>query len=129
MNKFTFSAAAAGRQTALKVTLIYCLISGLWILSSDRLLRLFVTDPELLTSISIVKGWLFVIVTTALLYWLIDRDVRQQQRVEEALQASEAKFRAIVESIPLGIGLPTWRTQPDRSPTSTASIVKCSGTP
>jgi PAS domain S-box-containing protein len=105
MNKFTFSAAAAGRQTALKVTLIYCLISGLWILSSDRLLRLFVTDPELLTSISIVKGWLFVIVTTALLYWLIDRDVRQQQRVEGALQASEAKFRAIVESIPLGIGV------------------------
>lgn len=105
MNQVTFSGNVTKRRTALKVTLIYSLISGLWILLSDRLLGLLVTDQELITSISIMKGWLFVIVTAALLYWLIDRDVRQQQRVEEALQESEAKFRTIVENIPLGIGV------------------------
>jgi PAS domain S-box-containing protein len=105
MNQGNFSAAVTKRRTAFKVTLIYSLISALWILLSDRLLGLLVTDQELLTSISIMKGWLFVIVTAALLYWLIDRDVRQQQRVEEALQESETKFRTIVENVPVGIGV------------------------
>jgi PAS domain S-box-containing protein len=105
MNQVISSARVAKQRTALKVTLIYSLISGLWILLSDRLLGLLVTDQELLTSISIMKGWGFVIVTAALLYWLIDRDMRQQQLVEEALHKSEVRFRAIVENMPLGIGV------------------------
>jgi PAS domain S-box-containing protein len=92
-------------RTAFKVVLVYTLVSGLWILFSDRLLEILVTDHALVISLSIIKGWLFVAVTAALLYGLIDRDVRQQYSTNRALQDSEARFKAIADHIPVGVGV------------------------
>lgn len=92
-------------RTAFKVVLIYTLVSGLWILFSDRLLEFFVVDHALLISLSIIKGWLFVAVTAALLYGLIERDVRQQHATNLALQESESRFKAIADHIPVGVGV------------------------
>ena len=47
---------------------IYMFFSGLWILLSDRVLGFLVKDPETITRWSIVKGFLFVAVTGALLF-------------------------------------------------------------
>jgi PAS domain S-box-containing protein len=98
-------AATKQPRTAFKVVLIYTLISGLWILSSDRLLEALVVDHTVLISLSIIKGWLFVAVTAALLYGLIERDVRQQHIANLALQESESRFRAIADHIPVGVGV------------------------
>lgn len=92
-------------RTAFKVVLVYTLVSGLWILFSDRLLEILVADHALVISLSIIKGWLFVAVTAALLYGLVNRDVRQQYSTNMALQNSEAKFKAIADHIPVGVGV------------------------
>ncbi len=57
----------------LAIVLIYAVFAGLWILLSDRLLDWLVSDPVLLSLISTLKGWLFVAVTSLILYALMRR--------------------------------------------------------
>lgn len=65
--------APAARQDALGVVLIYAAFSALWILLSDRLLAVVVSDTNLVLTLSMLKGWFFVGVTSVLLYLLIRR--------------------------------------------------------
>jgi len=58
-------------KVPLKIAAIYALIGCLWILFSDRAVKLLSSDPETIVTISIVKGWLYVLFTAILLYWLI----------------------------------------------------------
>jgi signal transduction histidine kinase len=68
------AAAAAGlRLSPLAVVGVYAAFAGLWILGSDWLLGQLVSDPQWLTRLSLVKGWLFVGVTSLLLYGLMQR--------------------------------------------------------
>ena len=55
------------------VVLIYAAFSALWILMSDRLLAMLVSDPDLLLALGMIKGWFFVAVTSVLLFALIRR--------------------------------------------------------
>ncbi|HEX7588430.1 MAG TPA: HD domain-containing phosphohydrolase [Anaerolineae bacterium] len=71
-----------------KIAALYALVGGTWILFSDRLLAMFVTDVDLLTEISTFKGWGYVLVTAAILYWLIDRNFTAIQNSQRALQNS-----------------------------------------
>ena len=61
-------------RSSLRIALLYAIISILWILFSDLLLVPF-TGTRLITTLSIIKGWFFVIVTALLLYSLIRRTV------------------------------------------------------
>ncbi|MBS1228414.1 MAG: luxQ [Proteobacteria bacterium] len=60
-------------DAALRVVLVYAAFAGLWILLSDHLLALLLHDPQTIALVSTVKGWLFVAVTSLLLYGLIKR--------------------------------------------------------
>jgi len=53
---------------ALRVVLIYAVFAGLWILLSDRFVVLIARDAAQIAYMSTVKGWLFVGVTSLLLY-------------------------------------------------------------
>ncbi len=57
----------------LGVVLSYAVVAGLWILLSDGVLALLVRDPGALALISAVKGWVFVIVTSLMLWALLRR--------------------------------------------------------
>jgi PAS domain S-box-containing protein/diguanylate cyclase (GGDEF)-like protein len=60
------------RTLGLKVILAYAFWSSLWILLSDQALKfLFSGNPDLLIQISTIKGWLFTLITSVLLYGLI----------------------------------------------------------
>jgi len=61
---------AVSRKAA-RVAGAYLVFAALWIFASDRLLILALNDPELLTRISMAKGFAFVAVTTLLLYLLL----------------------------------------------------------
>ena len=71
-----------------KIAVLYALVGGAWILLSDRLLAMFVNDVDLLTEISTFKGWGYVLVTAAILYWLIGRNFTAIQNSQRALQNS-----------------------------------------
>ncbi len=60
-----------GKITA--VVLIYALFSGFWILSSDRLLELLISDPQQIIQINMIKGMAYVAITSLLLYLLLTR--------------------------------------------------------
>lgn len=61
----------------LNVVLFYAVFSAIYILVSDWLVQSIFQDPELITKVSIAKGWGFVLITSASLYTLIRRLLRQ----------------------------------------------------
>jgi two-component system sensor histidine kinase/response regulator len=61
-------ASATSRHAVVRVILLYAVFSGLWILFSDWLLAQWVSNAELLSRLSVIKGWLYVGVSALLLY-------------------------------------------------------------
>ncbi len=76
---------------ALKIVLAYAVFAGLWILLSDKALGWLVTDPVQLVLASTMKGWLFVAVTSLLLFGFIRR------RLDQAMAASRREIEAQAE--------------------------------
>jgi len=89
-----------GKLSTFKITAIYAVAGGLWILFSDRMLALFIEDPHILTQFQAYKGWLFVAVTATLLYWLIRRYASEIKRSEDILRRSEKSYRTLLENLP-----------------------------
>lgn len=70
---------------ALHIAGLYLLVGGLWILFSDEFVSSISDDAEVVTQISIYKGWGFIIVTALMLYLLIKRYSRDLRQSEQRL--------------------------------------------
>jgi PAS domain S-box-containing protein len=81
------------RLTPWKITALYAIAGGLWILFSDKLLGVLVANSAILTQLQTIKGWLYVFITAWMLYLLINRGVA-------ALQPSQAGLR--LSKVPSG---------------------------
>lgn len=81
------------QPSPLRVVLVYAFVSSLWILLSDRLIDQWIDSVGLLTQLQTIKGWLFVLVTSAIIYGMI-------QRGWQRLQRANALLKGIVESTP-----------------------------
>ncbi len=92
---------------ASKIALLYALLSVLWILFSDQLLSMTAATVEALTMMQMVKGWMFVLTTSVLIFFLMRQEMRRVLRAHEARQASEANFKLLVESAPDAIYVQT----------------------
>jgi PAS domain S-box-containing protein len=55
------------------VVLVYAVFAALWIMLSDKAVALLFHDPTMITRASTIKGWLFVAVTSVLLFGLMRR--------------------------------------------------------
>ncbi len=66
--------------------MIYGLIGGLWILLSDRLLEMAVSDAALLSRLQTLKGWFFILLTALILYGLVKHYITDVQRRDLAIQ-------------------------------------------
>jgi signal transduction histidine kinase len=85
---------------ALRITLIYAVVSGLWILLSDRMLFTMVQDRQVASHLSTYKGWVFVAVTGWMLYALIRSMFAQVAKSqEEAAEAKRQFYRGTVYSV------------------------------
>ena len=73
----------------LRLTLLYILIGGLWILFTDRLTAVLFTNPTSLLQANTYKGWFYVAVTAFLLYLELRRESSNRKRDEAALRESE----------------------------------------
>jgi two-component system, sensor histidine kinase and response regulator len=62
----------------LVIVLLYAVFSSLWILLSDQVVAWLFVDPAQITLASTLKGWLFVGITTVLLYALMIRLLRRR---------------------------------------------------
>jgi len=72
MNKNLLSSLSRHlNRGAFKIAGLYVLLGSLWILFSDRAAERIAVNKEMLATLSLYKGWGYVIVTALLLYWLI----------------------------------------------------------
>jgi signal transduction histidine kinase len=78
------------KHPAIKIAGAYALAGGLWILFSDFLIAQLFSDIPTIIKISTLKGWVFVGVTSWMLYIFIQRDIKLLQRSEQALKDSVA---------------------------------------
>jgi PAS domain S-box-containing protein len=85
--------STAHRRLVLQTTFVYAVVAGLWILASDWVLGLFVSDPRTMTELAVVKGWVFVGVTALLLYGMLRRGMLQLQRETDAQAQAQAELR------------------------------------
>ena len=93
------------------VASVYLIASCIWIASTNRLLRYVSADPDFLTYANILKGFLYIFVTTGLLYLLMRRLSRTKRELEDLVEArtdalidSEAHYRLLFDINPL----PMW---------------------
>lgn len=68
-----------------RIVLLYIVLSALWIWFSDHALDALVHNHVELTSLQSLKGWLFVVSTGAMLYWMIGRDLRRLRAANQTL--------------------------------------------
>lgn len=87
----TASDIQATGAVALRIVLAYAVFAGLWILVGDNALGSLFNDPTQIVIASTIKGWLFVAVTSLLLFGFIRR------RLDQALAASQREIEAQTE--------------------------------
>jgi two-component system, LuxR family, sensor kinase FixL len=88
---------------AWQIAVIYAAVAGLWVVLSDWLLVMLVSDPAQLTGLQTAKGWGFVVVTSLILFTLVRQATRDIERAAEDARAEEERTRSIVDSTVDGI--------------------------
>jgi PAS domain S-box-containing protein len=86
-------------KAVVRIVAIYALFSGVWIYCSDTFLGSLLSDPKVITQLSIYKGLLFILCTSALLYQLISRYTIRQKQAELELR----RYYDIVERMQVGL--------------------------
>lgn len=92
------------KSEVLKIPLIYALFGLIWILVSDQVLLMLVPDVETLVQWQTYKGWLYVILSTLIIYTLVAQFDRQNKVAKKALADSEEMYRLLFNNNPL----PMW---------------------
>lgn len=80
----------------LKVATIYFLFGFIWVLASDALVIWIADSPEQVARLQTVKGWVYVLLTTFLVYGLMRRYSRQKNAaLHETIRTSELLSQAL----------------------------------
>ena len=66
---------SSSESSSFKIVFIYAVVSAIYIYTSDYFLETFVSNVDLLTKLQTYKGIGFIIITAALLYILVKRNV------------------------------------------------------
>lgn len=91
INRWTLAARISG---------IYFVVGALWILLSDAILYGTLLPNDITLSVlEVVKGWFYVTLTTAMLYWLLQQEGRKQRAYQDKLQQTERRLRFILDNM------------------------------
>ncbi|MBI9033685.1 MAG: response regulator [Bacteroidales bacterium] len=85
---------------AIRIGLIYFVLSFLWIYFSDQLIFSLSPDPEFLTRIQTYKGWFFITSSAILIYVLIYSEIKRKNKIIKHINESETWYNKMVSSIP-----------------------------
>ena len=94
MKKIKFS------RLAVLVFFVYLVAGFLYIFFSDTILYNLITDPESLSKYQHYKGWIFILVTAALLFYFINHEVKQKNALINILHESNKLYNLIAGNIP-----------------------------
>ncbi|MBD2461224.1 PAS domain S-box protein [Oscillatoria sp. FACHB-1407] len=77
-----------------KITGIYLVVGFLWIFCSDRWLTFFLEQShDGFIQLQTLKGWVYVLLTAIMLYWLVKRETKANQRFTNRLQTMLAELK------------------------------------
>lgn len=76
-----------------RITILYLLIGGLWILFSDKILYLLINDSSSLSEFQTYKGWFYVIVTAIIFFLFIRKHLNKRRKLEKELK----EFQILLE--------------------------------
>jgi len=85
------------RSPALRISLVYLLLACLWVIFSDRLLTVYVTDPALGSLLRIICELLVAIAGVLLLYLLMRREFEVRQRSESGRRDAEQYLSSLFD--------------------------------
>ncbi len=87
-----------GLQSVLRVVLYYFVFGIAWIILSNNLLELLTPDPRRMSMFQNFTGWAFVIASSLLIYFTIQRELRSRSVADAKLRESEEKYRTLIET-------------------------------
>lgn len=82
-----------------RIVSIYFVLSIMWILTSDRLLYYFFSGASYIQILSIIKGWVFITLTSALLFYLIRKASIADSLALSKQNELQKKISSILENI------------------------------
>nr|WP_319999264.1 HAMP domain-containing sensor histidine kinase [uncultured Draconibacterium sp.] len=82
-----------------RITLLYLIIGGLWVIFSDNFLLSITGDHLLLTKLQTYKGWFYVAATSALLFFLLKSHLRKIRQAESEAKRSNDLKTAFLQNI------------------------------
>lgn len=74
-----------------KISFIYVIFGGLWILFSDKVMLFFIDDVKTLTRMQTFKGWFYVLATGLLLLFLVREHLKKMKKAEEELKREKER--------------------------------------
>ena len=90
-------------KPAFRVAAIYTIIGALWVLLSDRLLVAMVSDVHTIVALESYKGWIFVMLTGLLIYYLVDTQSTINAKYQEQLRERDDELRLTFQNAPTAI--------------------------
>jgi PAS domain S-box-containing protein len=88
---------------ALKSAVYFFVFGFFWILLSDNFLAGFDFAEDTELRLQTYKGWLFITLTTLLIYFLVIRRIKELIKLKHKLQLNEKSLTVILENIGEGI--------------------------
>ena len=64
------------KKEALKIAAVIASVGVLWVLLSDKILHFFISDPEVIHTVELVKGWAYILLSSAAFYFIIYRKMK-----------------------------------------------------
>ncbi|KKT72406.1 MAG: Multi-sensor hybrid histidine kinase, partial [Candidatus Collierbacteria bacterium GW2011_GWB1_44_6] len=83
------------RTKSLRIVAVYLVVGVAWIFFSDRALLYVFTSPELINQLQTIKGWLFVLISSLIIYWLIEINYGRYLVTSRALRSVLASSRLL----------------------------------
>lgn len=80
------------------IPIVYLALGLTWIITSDTLLSVMISDPEVLSSVQTMKGWGYVSLTATLLYFYVAGQFQRRLAMRQKIQQTSENFRRLLES-------------------------------
>jgi PAS domain S-box-containing protein len=117
--------AVTPHRTAGAIAATYLALALFWIYASDQILAWLVTDPAQLTFWQTGKGWLFVVASASLIYFLVRRVLTAARKSQLTLRENERYNRTLFHESPIGLALCRFNGQLVDANRAFAGIIGC----